>query len=156
MVERRDGRPLLLVDIAVPRDIDPSVADLPGVTVLDMDDLTAFADAGLADRRREVDAVRALLDEELERFQAATSARTVAPVIVALRSAAEQARQAELERAAQAGLDADQLAALDAHSKSLVAKMLHQPTVALREAAGTAKGDRLIQALRELFDIHEA
>lgn len=156
VVERRDGRPLLLVDIAVPRDIDPSVADLPGVTVLDMDDLTAFADAGLADRRREVDAVRALLDEELERFQSATSARTVAPVIVALRSAAEQARLAELDRVGQSGMDDAQLAAFDAHSRSLVAKMLHQPTVALRDAAGTPKGERLIQALRELFDIDEA
>ncbi len=153
VIDRRDGRPLLLVDIAVPRDIEPSVADLPGVTVLDMDDLTAFADAGLADRRREVDAVRALLDEELERFQSATSARTVAPVIVALRTAAERARQAELDRIGQSGMDEAQLAAFDAHSKSLVAKMLHQPTVALRDAAGTAKGDRLIQALRELFDI---
>ncbi|WP_436793758.1 glutamyl-tRNA reductase [Actinospongicola halichondriae] len=153
VVERRDGRPLLLVDIAVPRDIDPSVADLPGVTVLDMDDLTAFADAGLADRRREVEAVRALLDEELDRFRSATSARTVAPVIVALRNAAEKARLAELDKAGQSGMDEAQLAAFDAHSKSLVAKMLHQPTVALRDAAGTAKGDRLIQALRELFDI---
>lgn len=155
IVERRDGRPLLLVDIAVPRDIEPSVADLPGVTVLDMDDLTAFADAGLADRRREVDAVRALLDDELERFQSATSARTVAPVIVALRTAAEEARVAELSRVSQSGMDESQLAAFDAHSKSLVAKMLHNPTVALRDAAGTAKGDRLIQALRELFDIQE-
>ncbi len=153
VVERREGRPLLLVDIAVPRDIEPSVADLPGVTVLDMDDLTAFADAGLADRRREVDAVRTLLDEELDRFRSATSARTVAPVIVALRSAAEKARSAEIQRAGRSGMDAEQLAAFDAHSKSLVAKMLHQPTVALRDAAGTAKGDRLIQALRELFDI---
>ncbi|MDE0805790.1 MAG: glutamyl-tRNA reductase [Acidimicrobiales bacterium] len=155
IVERRDGRPLLLVDIAVPRDIEPSVADLPGVTVLDMDDLTAFADAGLADRRREVDAVRTLLDEELDRFQSATSARTVAPVIVALRTAAEEARVAELARVSQSGMDESQLAAFDAHSRSLVAKMLHQPTVALRDAAGTAKGDRLIQALRELFDIQE-
>ena len=157
VVELRGGRPLLLVDIAVPRDIEPSVAGLPGVTVLDMDDLTAFADAGLADRRREIDAVRALLDAELERFGAATSARSVAPVIVALRSAAEATREAELQRAQGrlAGLDADQLDAVDAFTQSLVAKLLHQPTVALREAAGTPKGDRLVQALRDLFDIQD-
>lgn len=155
IVSQRNGRPLLLVDIAVPRDIDPSVADLDGVTVLDMEDLTAYADAGLAERRKEVDAVRGLLDLELERFQAATSARTVAPVIVALRSAAESARQAELDRVKSrlGALDADELAALDSFSQSLVAKLLHPPTVALRDAAGTAKGDRLIQALRDLFDI---
>lgn len=157
VVERRNGRPLVLVDIAVPRDVDPAVADLPGITLLDIDDLTEFADAGLAERRLEVDAVRALLDEELDRYRSATSARTVAPVIVALRSAAEQARVAELERARTrlALLDDEQLAAIDAFSQSLVAKLLHQPTVALRDAAGTAKGDRLIQALRDLFDIDE-
>ena len=155
VVEARQGRPLLLVDIAVPRDIDPSVSDLPGVTVLDMDDLSAFADAGLAERRKEVEAVRALLDAELERYLAATSARAVAPVIVALRSAAEAVRSAELDRAqARLGeLDDDQRAAVDAITQSLVAKLLHQPTVALREAAGTSKGDRLVQALRDLFDI---
>ena len=139
----------------MPRDIEPSVAELPGVTVLDMDDLTAFADAGLAERRREIDAVRAVLDEELERFRSATSARTVAPAIVALRTAAEQARAAELDRVRSklATFDADQLAAVEAFSQSLVAKLLHQPTTALRDSAGTAKGDRLIQALRDLFEI---
>jgi glutamyl-tRNA reductase len=151
----RGGQPLVLVDIAVPRDIEPSVAEVPGVTVLDMDDLGAFADRGLAERRREIDAVRTILDEELERFQAATSAREVAPVIIALREAAEAARAAELDkvRSRLAGLDDAQMAAVEKLSQGLVAKLLHQPTVALREAAGTPKGDRLVQALRDLFDI---
>lgn len=151
----RGGQPIVLVDIAVPRDIDPSVADIPGVTVLDMDDLGAFADRGLAERRREIDAVRTILDEELERFQAATSAREVAPVIVALRDAAEAARAAELDKARPrlGDLDEAQLASIEKLTQGLVAKLLHQPTVALREAAGTAKGDRLVQALRDLFDI---
>jgi glutamyl-tRNA reductase len=151
----RAGRPLVLVDIAVPRDIDPSVADLDGVTVLDMDDLGAFADRGLAERRREVDAVRDILDEELERFQAATSAREIAPVIVALREAAEAVRMVELERARTrlGGLDGTQQAAVEKLTQGLVAKLLHQPTVALREAAGSAKGDRLVQALRDLYDL---
>lgn len=151
----RGGQPLVLVDIAVPRDIEPSVTEVPGVTVLDMDDLGAFADRGLAERRREIDAVRTILDEELERFQAATSAREVAPVIVALREAAEAARAAELDkvRSRLAGLDDAQMAAVEKLSQGLVAKLLHQPTVALREAAGTPKGDRLVQALRDLFDI---
>lgn len=151
----RDGQPLVLVDIAVPRDIDPSVADVAGVTVLDMDDLGAFADRGLAERRREVDAVRAILDEELERYRSATSAREMAPVIVALREGAEALRTAELERArARLGdLDDAQIAAVEKLTQGLVAKLLHQPTVALRDAAGTTKGDRLVQALRDLYDI---
>ena len=155
IMAERDGARLLLVDIAVPRDVDPAVAELPGVTVLDMDDLSTFAEAGIADRRREVELVRQLLDEELERYLSATSARAVAPVIVALRSAAETVRQAELDRARSrlGDLDADQLAAVDALTYGLVAKLIHQPTVALRSAAGTPKGDRLVQALRDLFDI---
>ena len=155
VVERRNHRPLLLVDIAVPRDIDPQVSELPGVTVLDMDDLSAFAEAGLAERRKEVEVVRTLLDAELERYLAASSARAVAPVIVALRTAAESVRAAELARAQGRlnGLDDSQLAAVDAVTQSLVAKLLHTPTVALRDAAGSAKGDRLVQALRDLFDI---
>lgn len=151
----RDGRPLVLVDIAVPRDVDPSVADLDGVAVLDMEALSAFAERGLAERRREIDAVRAILDEELERYRAATSAREIAPVIVALREAAEAARLTELDRArARLGdLDDAQLAAVEKLTQGLVAKLLHQPTVALREAAGSAKGERLVQALRDLYDI---
>jgi len=152
---RRDGRPLVLVDIAVPRDIDPSVAEVPGVTVLDMDDLGAFADRGLAERRREIDAVRTILDDELDRYRAATSAREIAPVIVALREAAEATRVAELERvrARLGDLDEGQLAAVEQLTQGLVAKLLHQPTVALREAAGTAKGERLVQALRDLHGL---
>ncbi|MCO8125859.1 glutamyl-tRNA reductase [Acidimicrobiia bacterium EGI L10123] len=151
----RGGQPLVLVDIAVPRDIEPSVADVAGVTVLDMDDLGAFADRGLAERRREVDAVRSILDEELERYRSATSAREIAPVIVALREGAEALRTAELERARArlADLDDAQIAAVEKLTQGLVAKLLHQPTVALREAAGTTKGDRLVQALRDLYDI---
>jgi len=152
---RRDGRPLVLVDIAVPRDIDPSVAEVPGVTVLDMDDLGAFADRGLAERRREIDAVRTILDDELDRYRAATSAREIAPVIVALREAAEATRVAELERvrARLGDLDEGQIAAVEQLTQGLVAKLLHQPTVALREAAGTAKGERLVQALRDLHGL---
>src|SRR5262245_460476 len=70
MAGRRD-RPLLVVDIAVPRDVDPAVADVPGVTLLDMDDLRRFAAAGAAERRREVSAVEAILNDELERYLAA-------------------------------------------------------------------------------------
>jgi len=151
----RDGRPLVLVDIAVPRDIDPSVAEVHGVTVFDMDDLAAFADRGLAERRREIDAVRAILDQELDRFRAATSAREIAPVIVALREAAEATRAAELDRIRTrlGDLDESQIAAVEQLTQGLVAKLLHQPTMALRDAAGSAKGERLVQALRDLYDL---
>jgi glutamyl-tRNA reductase len=154
MADRPD-RPLLIVDIAVPRDVDPAVGDLAGVTLLDMEDLRSFAEQGVAERRREVGRVEAILEDELQSYLEATSAREVAPIVVALRQRAEATRQAELARFRNrlGTLDAAQLDAVEALSRSLVAKMLHEPTVVLKGAAGSSKGDRLLAALRELFGI---
>jgi glutamyl-tRNA reductase len=151
----RPARPLLIVDIAVPRDVDPSVAEIGGVTLLDMDDLRAFASVGLAERRREVAGVEAILNDELDRYLGATSAREVAPMIVAMRERAELIRAAEVERmrARLDDLDPRQAEAVEALTRGLVAKLLHQPTVVLKDAAGSQRGDRLVAALRELFEI---
>ena len=151
----RSQRPLLVVDIAVPRDVDPAVADIAGVTLLDMDDLRQFAAAGVAERRREIAAVEAILDDELERYLDATSARQVAPMIVALRERAEAVRRAEVERVRHRldEVDPGQGELIDSVTKGLVSKLLHQPTVVLKDAAGSPRGDRLVAALRELFEI---
>ena len=151
----RQGRPLLIVDIAVPRDVDPAVAEIDGVTLLDMDDVRRFAAAGVAERRREVAAVEAILADELERYLGATSAREVAPMIVALRERAESVRTSELDRfrARYDDLDPRQLDLVEAVTRGVVAKLLHQPTVVLKDAAGSPRGDRLMAALRELFEI---
>jgi glutamyl-tRNA reductase len=153
MADRGD-RPLLVVDIAVPRDVDPTVSEIDGVTLLDMDDLRRFAAAGVAGRRREVVAVEAILDDELERYLGATSAREIAPTIVALRERAEFVRSTEVERfrARFDDLSPDQADLVEAVTKGLVAKLLHQPTVVLKDAAGSPRGDRLVAALRELFE----
>jgi glutamyl-tRNA reductase len=155
VMERRDGRPILVVDVAVPRDVDPSSADLPGVTLLDMDDLRAFAEAGQAERRREITVVRSMIVEEVERFLAVNSAREVAPLVAALREGGEDVRRAELERfrSRLGELDERQLEAIEALTHGIVAKLLHQPTVGLKAAAGTPKGERLADALRDLFDL---
>src|SRR5205807_2654166 len=89
VVHRRRGRPLLVMDVAVPRDVDPGVAELDGVTLLDMDDLRSFAEAGMAGRRREVARVRTLVDQEVDRYLDSTAARGVAPLVAALRAHAE-------------------------------------------------------------------
>jgi glutamyl-tRNA reductase len=151
----RPDRPLLIVDIAVPRDVDQSVGQLPGVTLLDMDDLRAFADIGVGARRREIASVESLLGEELERYLGATSAREVAPMVVTLRERAEEVRRAELDRYRKRldGFDERQLETVDALTKGLIAKLLHEPTLALKDAAGTPRGDRLVAALRELFGV---
>jgi glutamyl-tRNA reductase len=155
VVEARRGRPLLIVDVAMPRDIDPAVAELPGVELLDLDDVRAFVEAGLAERRREVSKVRAIIDEERERFIDSTTAREVAPTIGALRARVESLRVSELERqrGRLAGLDPKQREAVEAVTRSVLAKLLHDPTVRLKDAAGTPKGERLSDALRDLFDL---
>ncbi|MCB1250232.1 MAG: glutamyl-tRNA reductase [Acidimicrobiales bacterium] len=154
-VAARAGRPLLIVDVAVPRDVDPAAGDLDGVTLLDMDDLRAFAESGVAERRREVAAVRTIIDDEVQRFVAVASAREVAPLVASLHTLGEQVRAGELERfAGRLGeLDERQRELLDALTKGIVAKLLHEPTVGLKDAAGTPKGERLAEALRDLFDL---
>jgi glutamyl-tRNA reductase len=148
-------RPLLIVDIAMPRDVDPGVGEVPGVTLLDMDDLRRFAALGVAERRREVAAVETVLNAEIDRYLGATSAREVAPMIVALRERAESVRNSELDRfkGRYDELDPRQLEMVEAVTRGVVAKLLHQPTVVLKDAAGSARGDRLVAALRELFEI---
>ena len=155
VVERRGGRPLLIVDVAMPRDIDPTVTDLPGVELLDLDDVRAFVEAGLAERRREVSKVRVIIDEERERFIDNSTAREVAPTISALRERVEALRTAELDRHRRklAGLDPAQREAVEAVTRGVLAKLLHDPTVRLKDAAGTPRGERLSDALRELFDL---
>jgi glutamyl-tRNA reductase len=152
---RRDGRPLLIVDIAMPRDVDPTAGDIDGVTLLDMDDLRRFVDAGLAERHREATRARVVIEEELTRYRSLTTAREAAPLVTALRDHAESIRQSELSRLDNrlARLDDEQRAAVEALTKGIVAKLLHDPTVRLKDASGTAKGDRLAEALHDLFDL---
>jgi glutamyl-tRNA reductase len=143
--------------VAVPRDVDPSAGALPGVTLLDMDDLRAFADQGRREREREVTAVRSMIADELDRFATSTSTRAVAPLIGALHERGEAVRRAELERyrSRLAGLLPSQQDAVYALTKGLVAKLLHEPTVTLRNAAGSPKGDRLADTVRDLFGLED-
>ena len=155
VMQARDGRPLMIVDIAVPRDVDPAAADLAGVTLLDMDDLRSFADAGVMERRREVRAVRDIIDEETERYLDLNTAREVEPLIAGLHSRGELLRQRELSRFAARldRLDPESREVVEAITKGLLGKLLHEPTSRLKDAAGTARGDRLAEALRDLFDL---
>ena len=95
---RRPDRPLLVVDVAVPRDVDRGVAAIPGVTLLDLDDLRAFAARGVAERRGEAAAARAIVADELDRYAEVAAARQAAPLVSRLHERAEGVRQAELER----------------------------------------------------------
>ena len=147
--------PLLVVDAAMPRDVDPAAASLDGLTLLDLDAIRTFVEAGLSSRRAEIASVEALVRDELDRFAAGASARQVAPVVTALRSQLEAIRAAELARydGRLAGLSDEQREAVSALTRQLIAKIAHEPTVRLKEAAGTLRGQRMADALRTLFDL---
>jgi glutamyl-tRNA reductase len=151
----RRGRPLLIVDIAVPRDVDPAVGELPGVTLLDMEDLTASAAVAMAGRRQELPHALAIVAEEVARYQDVAAQRHVAPLVSALHDRGEAIRRAELDRFQRRlnRLDAGQLAAVEALTKGIVAKLLHEPTVQVKAGAGTPSGEQLAQALRRLFEL---
>jgi glutamyl-tRNA reductase len=151
----RPQRPLLVVDVAMPRDIDPAAGELAGVTLLDLNDLRAFAEAGLAERRREIPHVRKIVDQEVVRHLEQVSARRAVPTVIALRERAEALRRAELDRyrSRLEGLDESEHDAIEALTRGILAKLLHDPTVRLKDAAGSVRGERLADTLTELFDL---
>jgi glutamyl-tRNA reductase len=151
----RSNRPLLVVDIGVPRDVDPAVATISGVTIRDLDDLRDWAARGLAERRVEAEAVREIVAEEVHRFVELATARQVAPLVASLHDRAEQLRAAEVERFRSRldGLSERERDAVEALTRGLVAKLLHEPSVRLKEQAGSPRGERNASALRDLFDL---
>jgi glutamyl-tRNA reductase len=151
----REGRPLLIVDIAVPRDVDPAVGSLPTVTLLDMDDVAAFASRAIEGRQQEVPRAKAIVAEEVDRYMDVAAQRHVAPLVARLYERAEDVRNAELARFQRrlAKLDPASAQAVEALTRGIVAKLLHDPVVNVKAAAGTPPGEQLAQALRQLFDL---
>lgn len=151
----RGGRPLLVVDIAVPRDVDVSVGELPDVTLLNMDDLKAFVDAAMEERRKEIPAVSRIINEEVARFGDLTAEREMAPLVATLRARVESLRVVELERyrGRLGGLSESQRGDVEALTRSLLAKVLHEPTVQLKDVAGSVQGEQLAEAVRVLFNL---
>jgi glutamyl-tRNA reductase len=154
-VPSRDGRPLMVIDIAVPRDVAAGVGLMPDVTLLDLDDLREWAARGRAERQGEVAAVQSIIGDEVQRFADVVEARQVAPLISQLHDYAEQVRLGELLRFAGRldGLDDRQRGAVEAMTRGLVAKLLHAPSVRLKDDAGTPRGERNASALRDLYDL---
>ena len=146
-------QPLLIIDIAIPRDIGPEVSEIKGVSLLDMDNLQDFVEP----HRKEQDLAtsRLVINEETNRFLDQQSARKVAPLIAEFREGAEEIRQIELKRyeARLESLTDEQRDAIESLTQGILGKILHDPTVSLNEAAGSPRGERLADALRELFNL---
>jgi len=145
----RGGSPLFFLDLAVPRDVDPDVGALDGVTLVDIDDLRAIVNGASDD---EVERVRAIVDEEVSRFAEWRRAARLAPVIQALYDRAEGVRRAELDRvqARLASLSKDERAAVDAATEAIVKKLLHGPVVRAKELS---EDDAELRLLARLFGL---
>ena len=152
-VARRNGSPLALIDIGLPRDFDPAVRDLAGVTYCDLDDLQAIAAKHFQAREAEVARVQTLVDEETTRFIAWWEQLQVVPTISALTERLDQLRRTELAKSLRRlDLNDEQREQLDAMTRALVRQILHDPIATLRE-----RGDRdiYVDAVRTLFHLDE-
>ena len=151
----RSNHPLLIVDIAVPRDVEHEAGELAGVMLRDLHDLRDWAQNGVASRVQETDQVRSIIVQEVSRFGEVMVERQAAPLIAELHERAERIRQAEVERYAAkfGGLSKEDRDAVELLTKSIVAKLLHSPSMQLKNNAGTPQGERISAALRDLFDI---
>ncbi len=148
----RTTRQLVIVDAAVPRDVEAEVSSLDGVTLFDVDTLRLHAESQMSARREVVPEVEAIVEDELERFRQHQRSRSVAPLVTALRARAEAIVEAELGRIGST-LSPDDRAVVERAARRITAKLLHEPTTQLKNAAGTARGERLAEALRSLFDL---
>lgn len=150
-------RPLLIVDIAVPRDVQPEVGAEANVFLYNVDDLRQIVDANLAKRGGAIPDAERIVQEEVEAFRRWHAAREVVPVIRLFRSHVRRLADSELERALEAlgHLSDEDREKLEEFSHRLLGKLLHEPTVRLREAAARGDGPEIIDAIRYLYDLSE-
>jgi glutamyl-tRNA reductase len=151
----REPRPLVVVDLAVPADVERSVAEVEGARLFDVDDLRAGLDEAMASRLGEVPSVEAIVEEEVEAFGRRYRELDVEPLVAELRRQAEEIRVRELERTLRdlGDVDPETAARIEHLSRALVKKVLHEPTVRLRERAGAGEAGDVAAAARELFGL---
>jgi len=153
-VRARRGRPLLLVDLAVPRDLDPAINDLDGCFLYDIDDLEAVVQETLSGRRSEAARAERLVAEEAERWAEWQASLDVVPTIASLRRLAEDIRDRELAKAS-SRLSEHERRQVESVTSQILAKLLHLPTIRMKEAAAAADGVVYADVVRHLFGLGE-
>ncbi|HMQ50638.1 MAG TPA: glutamyl-tRNA reductase [Anaerolineae bacterium] len=152
----RTQRPLFIIDIAVPRDVDPNVSDLPGVHLYNIDDLQQQAEDNVREREAEIPRVETMIAAELTNFMNWLNSLGAVSTITAMRHRAEELRQMELDRLfSRLELTERQQELIATMSHRLVNKILHQPTIRLKEEAANGNGVAYISALRQLFALDQ-
>ncbi len=157
MTDRRIPAPLVIVDIGMPRDVEPDVVSEPGVILQTIADLEGVVEHGVETRLDQIPEVEVIIDQELRRFVEWERAAHVAPTASALVVAGEAIRTAELERLTKgpAALTAGQVAAVDLATQRITRKLLHAPLKRARELAGSKQGHIYLSAIRELFELDD-
>ncbi len=151
-LHERKGRPLFLIDLAVPRDLDPAIHELDGCYLYDIDDLEAVVAETLAGRRREGERAETIVAAEADRFREWQASLDVVPAIASLRARAEEIRTAELERAKLSGAERR---AAESVTAAVLNKLLHLPTIRMKQAAAAADGVIYADAVRHLFGLED-
>ena len=154
---RRGDRPLCILDIALPRDVDPAVAEMDNVFLYDLDDLRAVVSASVERRQGEVPAAERLIAEEVEKYWHWVAGLAAVPVVTQFRDEMNRMRERELAAAMRrlGDLTPEQRAAVEHLSQSLMNKFLHEPTVRLRAAAANGRGLGIVDAARYLFALDD-
>ncbi|MCR4418841.1 MAG: glutamyl-tRNA reductase [Clostridia bacterium] len=157
VLSERQGRPLVFIDIAVPRDVDPAVAELPGVYLYDIDDLEQVVEDSLALRRSLADRARGIVGEEADAFATWMKTLSVVPTITALKRKAEAIRDAEVRRALNrlGKVDPRQERIITRMAFSIVSQLLHDPVVNLKRLAAEGDGAAYAEALQRLFALSD-
>lgn len=157
-IRKRNGKPMFLVDIAVPRDIDPRIADLDGAYLYDIDDLQQVVQGNQEQRKKEAEQAVALLDEEAQTFLSWLKSLESVPLIRAIQEQSEMWRRDELDKAGRylKGLSDEQQEMVDRFSRALMKRFLHPTLRTLKTLPDDIEGDLLMGAARRLFDADQS
>jgi glutamyl-tRNA reductase len=155
VLKRRKNRPMFLIDIAVPRDIDPKVNDLDNAYLYDVDDLQGVVQANLKERQKEASKAEAIVEQEIGQFHLWLGNLEVKPTIIALRRKLEEIRQQELDKTFGnlKDLTSSQRKSIEAMTGAMINKILHQPTTILKRTQNDTSGEDYVDAVRVLFDL---
>jgi glutamyl-tRNA reductase len=155
VMQHRQQRPLVILDLAVPRDIDPAVRELPGIRLFDVDDLQSSVDSALAARRQEIPQVEQIIEDMLAEWRRGLQELEIRPVVVELRQKAEQIRQRAVERTLRhlGQVDSETAEQLSHLSRALVNQLLHEPTLQLKRKAGQEQAQLYAHLVADLFGL---
>ncbi len=153
VIHRRKNKPVFFIDIAVPRDIDPTVNQIDNAFLYDIDDLQQVVDANLKERMSEANRAEEIIDHEVQAFCTRMQSREVVPTIVQLKDSLEKLRRDEIERHRKLLKDLPPEQAIDQITTSLINKILHQPIAELKAAAHDPQGPDIVEIVRKLFNV---